>query len=238
MLGGNHSRVSHCFGAAFLTALAIFLCIEAPHPAAAQVHGIPPSVTSIQNHLPPYLPNIPASVTSLGPRGYVGPPAFPVYPNRRGPYGGRNYRTGYGYGYGTGAWVVPYYIPSYDTSGYDSGGGGPYLYSGPPQEQTLHVVVDLAPPRPALPEEDLQASPAAATEPPHQSEVAPLDATVLVFRDGHEQQVTNYAVMGQTLYVFDSHKQKISLSDLDVPATVKANDDRGVDFVLPDLGHS
>ncbi len=51
------------------------------------------------------------------------------------------------YGYG-GAYAVPYYVPVYDSSsGYDSGGGGPYLYSGPAAEQTLHIVVDLAPSR-------------------------------------------------------------------------------------------
>ena len=39
--------------------------------------------------------------------------------------------------------------------------------------------------------------------------------------------------MGQTVYVFDAHAQKIALSDLDVSATVKANDDRGVEFHIP-----
>jgi hypothetical protein len=39
--------------------------------------------------------------------------------------------------------------------------------------------------------------------------------------------------MGQTLYVFDTRTQKIALGDLDVPATIKANDDRGVEFQLP-----
>ncbi|HEY4900073.1 MAG TPA: hypothetical protein VIH91_04555, partial [Terriglobales bacterium] len=64
--------------------------------SAAQIHGIPPSVTSIQNHFPPYLPNISPSVTSLGPRGYVGPPAFPVYPATSGRFGhGSGNRYGY-----------------------------------------------------------------------------------------------------------------------------------------------
>ena len=60
-----------------------------------------------------------------------------------------------------------------------------------------------------------------------------IDPTVLVFRDGHQQEVTNYAIMGQTVYVFDSRTQKIALTDLDVGATIKVNDDRGVDFHLP-----
>ena len=56
---------------------------------------------------------------------------------------------------------------------------------------------------------------------------------MLIFRDGHRQEVSNYAIMGQTVYVFDAHAQKIALSDLDVSATVKANDDRGVEFHIP-----
>jgi hypothetical protein len=66
----------------------------------------------------------------------------------------------------------------------------------------------------------------------------PAEPTILVFRDGHRQEIANYAIMGQTLYVFDGHKQKIGLGDLDIPSTVKANDDRGVDFRLPDGSHS
>ena len=64
------------------------------------------------------------------------------------------------------------------------------------------------------------------------SEAAP--ATVLVFRDQRKQEVQNYAIVGQTLWSFaPQHTQKIPLSDLDLPATVKANDERGVDFRLP-----
>jgi hypothetical protein len=74
-----------------------------------------------------------------------------------------------------------------------------------------------------------------APPPPHQeerTEAAP--ATVLVFRDQHQQQVQNYAIVGQTLWIFAPQRtQKIPLSDLDLPATTKANDDRGVDFRLP-----
>jgi hypothetical protein len=58
---------------------------------------------------------------------------------------------------------------------------------------------------------------------------------VLIYRDGHEQEVRNYAIVGQTLYdlgTFVAHK--IPLSALDLPATIKANDDRGVEFVLPE----
>jgi hypothetical protein len=64
-----------------------------------------------------------------------------------------------------------------------------------------------------------------------------LPATVLIFRDQHKQEVMNYAIVGQTLWNFaPEHTQKIPLSDLDLPATTKANDDRGVSFRLPGAG--
>ncbi len=64
------------------------------------------------------------------------------------------------------------------------------------------------------------------------NEAAP--ATVLVFRDEHKQEIHNYAIVGQTLWNFNpQHTQKIPLSDLDIPATTKANDEHGVDFRMP-----
>jgi hypothetical protein len=47
-------------------------------------------------------------------------------------------------------------------------------------------------------------------------------------------EIQNYAVVGQTLYDLTSGRpRKISLADLDLPATEKLNDDRGVSFDLP-----
>ncbi len=79
-------------------------------------------------------------------------------------------------------------------------------------------------PRPAAPE----------------AEGAPvLPDTVLVFRDQHKQEVKNYAIVGQTLWNFaPQHTQKIPLSDLDLPATTKANDDRGLTFRVPAVGEA
>lgn len=58
--------------------------------------------------------------------------------------------------------------------------------------------------------------------------------TVLVFHDQHQQEIQNYAIVGQTLWNFGAQRtQKIPLSDLDLTATQKANDDRGVTFRLP-----
>lgn len=63
----------------------------------------------------------------------------------------------------------------------------------------------------------------------------PQPATVLVFQDKHSEEVQNYVVVGETLWIFtEDHARKVSLSDLDIPATQKANGARGVDFGLPE----
>lgn len=59
-------------------------------------------------------------------------------------------------------------------------------------------------------------------------------ATALVFRDQHVEEVRNYAIAGGTLWVLNEQAaKKIPLAQLDIPATVKVNDDRGVDFQIP-----
>ncbi len=58
--------------------------------------------------------------------------------------------------------------------------------------------------------------------------------TVLVFKDGRQLEVSNYAIMGSNLYLFAGDRRKISLTDLDLNATRKANDDRGIEFHVPD----
>lgn len=64
-----------------------------------------------------------------------------------------------------------------------------------------------------------------------------LPATVLVFRDQRQQEIGNYAIVGQTLWSFaPQHTQKIPLADLDLAATEKVNDDRGVTFRVPSAG--
>ncbi|SPF36188.1 conserved exported hypothetical protein [Candidatus Sulfotelmatobacter kueseliae] len=61
-----------------------------------------------------------------------------------------------------------------------------------------------------------------------------LPATVLVFRDQHKEEIQNYAIVGQTLWNFAPQRtEKIHLADLDLAATTKANDERGVTFRLP-----
>jgi len=62
----------------------------------------------------------------------------------------------------------------------------------------------------------------------------PAPATVLVFHDQHREEVSNYAIVGQTLWSFSGQRtKKIPLAGLDIVATQKANDDRGVAFHAP-----
>jgi hypothetical protein len=58
--------------------------------------------------------------------------------------------------------------------------------------------------------------------------------STLIFKDGHELEIENYAVVGQTLYdLTPGDSRKIALEDLDLRATQKQNDARGVTFELP-----
>jgi hypothetical protein len=66
-----------------------------------------------------------------------------------------------------------------------------------------------------------------------------LPPTVLIFRDGHREQVPEYAIVGGTIYASGDYWQSghwtknIQISALNVPATVRANRDNGVRFMLP-----
>ena len=68
---------------------------------------------------------------------------------------------------------------------------------------------------------------------------APLPPAVLVFRDGHQEQIGQYRIMGATIYANTDYwssgawTRTIPLADLDVPATLKLNQQRGANFRLP-----
>ena len=58
--------------------------------------------------------------------------------------------------------------------------------------------------------------------------------TVLVFQDGHRTEARNYAIVGQTLWIYtEEDSKKVPLADLDVAATKTANSDRGIVFQVP-----
>src|SRR2546426_2830044 len=66
-----------------------------------------------------------------------------------------------------------------------------------------------------------------------------LPPAVLVFRDGHKEEVSSYTIMGQTMFAKSDYwtsgewSKKIHIADLDVPSTLKLNQERGVRFRLP-----
>jgi hypothetical protein len=146
---------------------------------------------------------------------------------------GNNCYGGYGCGYGSG-----YGYP------YLGGGIDPYWWgdSGSSDDQDQQDQTGLANEMNAqsldeqrMREQGDQDVHAHSAPPRHQPErTDPAPATVLVFRDQHKQEIQNYAIVGQTLWNFSpQHTEKIPLSQIDLPATTKANDERGVDFRLP-----
>ncbi|HEX3154323.1 MAG TPA: hypothetical protein VHV32_06835, partial [Candidatus Angelobacter sp.] len=83
-----------------------------------------------------------------------------------------------------------------------------------------------------LPEEERKSDKQASDENEAQAP-APVEdktpATVFVFKDGHQLETKNYAIMGGTLFDFSSKVlKKIQIEEIDSAATLKANDDRGV----------
>jgi hypothetical protein len=70
----------------------------------------------------------------------------------------------------------------------------------------------------------------------NQSQLPP---AVLVFRDGHREQVHDYVIASGKLYLRGDYwrdgywTRTIELATLDVPRTLSANQENGVNFVLP-----
>jgi hypothetical protein len=58
--------------------------------------------------------------------------------------------------------------------------------------------------------------------------------TILVFRDGRQSEIQNYAIVGQTVWVFTEQRaRKVSISALNMEASTRVNAVRGVEFRLP-----
>jgi hypothetical protein len=216
--------------------------------AHAQINGTPASVTSpgfggrAVNGTPP-------SVTSLGRSGFAPPfftPGFaPFNPSatfstnvphhhdgdhdRDGHHHRRDRDFGFAYPY---YYAVPYAVdnnaytdePDADADTVDADyQGGPTIFDRRGAGATSYV-----PPAHDAPVAHSNPAP----DPPQPE--SPQVTTTLVFKDGHQLDVGNYAIVGQTLYDLTAgHPRKIALADLDLPATEKQNDDRGVMFQVP-----
>lgn len=195
------------------------------------------------------------------PRAYSARPGFSSRPYsysasrgyNRYNHGGTGIRIrtyGYGrYGYGRGLWGYggygypwwyypgyydPYWLWDSDSDSSDDSGA---QYYGPQygygyDNGLANQLDDPGPPPPYYDQgPDNYARSAPVTQQPGSSIVPP---TLLIFRDQHKEEVQNYAIVGQTLWNFAPQRtEKIPLSSLDIPATTKANEDRGVDFRLP-----
>lgn len=66
-----------------------------------------------------------------------------------------------------------------------------------------------------------------------------LPPAVLVFRDGHKEEITRYTIVGGTIYTNEEYwnsgswTKKVPLAELNVPATLELNRERGARFTLP-----
>jgi hypothetical protein len=67
----------------------------------------------------------------------------------------------------------------------------------------------------------------------------PPEPTLLVFKDGHQLEILNYAIVNQTLLdLTPGHARKVPLTDLDLEATRTQNENRGITFQVPALSQA
>jgi hypothetical protein len=224
-----------------------------PTVRAQSVRG-GPSVTSMGFGGSNRPGGIPPSVTSLGfgqtGFGHVGAPGWggnthfhnPMFPGT--PIGNPRHHHGNGNDYPYyPVWGAYYGYPIFDSGdayqqNFDSvdNAENPEEYRGGPTIFDRRGDGQYAPSGSARRSELDQETLASVSQPPPgpAPEVANQPQTILVFKDGHQASVDNYAIVGSTLYDLSGGKRhKIPLADLDLKATVQQNDDRGVDFEVP-----
>jgi len=173
--------------------------------------------------------------SGLSSRGFGGHPGFgagrpfghPGFGSR--PFGFRNRYRGWGWGWPYWGWGWPgYEYDNYSSNYYPSQGYADNYDARDPkiaQEQQAEI--------------DRLNDEVARLRDQRESHNTSLSAsssekTELVFNDKHSEEIQNYAIIGPTLWVLNSDKsRKIPLAELNIPATQKVNDDRGVDFQLP-----
>jgi hypothetical protein len=158
-------------------------------------------------------------------------------------YGGPYHRPYVPYFYPGSTYFAPGLLNSYlgypgDFGAYD---GAPYFDQQPNQDNN-YVQPDPAPyygsgdqgqtsVPPVYRSQDVPPPPPAPTEP------SPRAALTLIFKDGHSQQVHNYAITRTELYVLDDaasgRTPEIALNTLDLQATEETNRQAGVAFSVP-----
>ena len=81
--------------------------------------------------------------------------------------------------------------------------------------------------------EDQRASANVPRPPQYEAQTRPASPIVLIFRDKHTQEAENYAIVGQTIWLFNEQRAtRIPMSEIDITATERANQDRGLDLHL------
>lgn len=145
---------------------------------------------------------------------------------------------------GQGAGYYPYVYPPDDTTSYSD-----------EQQQPTEQVAEPEAPAPTIfenrpgytppPIRSYQSSISPANQPANvdpttgseegTSAATPQPTTILVFRDGHQLEIGNYAIVGDAIYNLagDYKTHKILLADLDLDKTAKVNQERGYEFRLP-----
>jgi hypothetical protein len=110
-------------------------------------------------------------------------------------------------------------------------GGGRYG-AAPEPRQTSRPATENSERQPS--ERETPAHPALS-----RSDSTALAPTVLVYRDGHREEIPDYAIIGRVIYAHTNDWQtgyaskSIPLSAVDIAATMKANREQGVRFFLP-----
>lgn len=234
----------HSLSAILTFFLCTFFSIFLVQPSSAQgfgtyggatINGVPPSVTSFGFGGHPGFHGVPASVTSLN----FGNAPLHINSGHAGHFGIGNRHRNSGFVnpiYGPS--FMPYAYPWYaadtgidDTMEEGSYDSGAVMADRPPT--VIREYVERVPDRDYRSELNRPSRQAVDQLAPEQP-VEDQPPTVLVFKDGHQQEVANYAIIGVTLYdLTGGRTKKVALAELDLPATVKQNDDRGVDFRLP-----
>jgi hypothetical protein len=229
----------------FLLLLALALLLSGFPPVQAQVHGVPASVSSFGfGGSTSMTPGVAASVTSLGPNGFgnshrvfgncCANAFFPANNPPRIFVSHRRHMRG-AFFPGVPVYSAPYYPQVVVVQPEDLGeeddnyAAGPTVFERHGSRARVRTREVEPEPVPA---------PAATTQPAEPEPVVPQPSTVLVFKDGHQAEIQNYAIVADTLFdIGEGRTHKIQLADLDLPATRKVNDDRGVDFQVPSKGN-
>jgi hypothetical protein len=147
-------------------------------------------------------------------------------------YSGYHYRQPYvPYFYANATYLVPGLLNSY----WDSPGD---TYSGDQAASTVQGPAENSGDyEPEAPPYETQQAQDIPPPPPGPIEPMPQAAVTLVFKDGHSQQIHNYAMTKTTLYILDDaasgRRPEVSLDQIDVSATERTNRQAGIDFSIP-----